>query len=118
MRIWTRISPETTQKYFSVARWEGVAAQAPRGSVAGIGPTGSAAFCEAYHQTMAQIPASNMMMLTPVHRTLSPVGRLPTSGSNGQLLVYVTLSPGLSAAADQAVQKMNPANWRIRSGVA
>ena len=36
---------------------------------------------------MAEIPASSMMMLTPVHTTLSPVGRLPTSGSYGQLLV-------------------------------
>jgi hypothetical protein len=73
--------PETTQKYFTVARCEGVAAQAPSGSVAGIGPSCSATFCDAYHQTMAQIPAKSIMMLTPVQSTLSPVGRLPTSGS-------------------------------------
>src|SRR5579871_6501870 len=117
MTICTRISPETTQKYLSVARCEGVAAQAPSGSMAGIGPSGSAAFCEAYHQTMEQIPANSMMMLTPVHKTLSPVGRLPTCGSYGQLCVYDTVSPGRSAAADQAVQKMKPANALMRSGL-
>src|SRR5262245_30776616 len=108
---------ETTQKYLRVARCEGVAAQAPRGSVAGIVPSGSAACCDASHQTIAQMPASSMMMLTPVHNTLSPVARLPTCGSWGQLWVYETVSPGLSAAADQAVQNMKPANCLMRSGL-
>src|ERR1044071_8535119 len=112
MRICTRISAETTKKYFSVARCEGVAAQAPGEAGGGPGPAGSSALCAAYHQTMAEMPASSMMMLTPVHITPSPVGRLPTSGSYGQLLVYVMLSPGRSAAAAQAVQKLNPANCR------
>ena len=35
----------------------------------------------AYHQTIAEMPASSMMMLTPVQTTVSPVGRLPTKGS-------------------------------------
>ena len=46
-------------------------------------------------------------MLTPVQSTLSPVGRLPTSGSCGQLLVYEISWPGLDVAADHEVQKKN-----------
>ena len=42
---------------------------------------------DAYHHAIAEIPASSMMMLTPVQTTASPVGRLPTNGSYGQLLV-------------------------------
>src|SRR5690348_11634510 len=116
-RICTRMRAETTKKYFRVARWDGVAAQVPSGSVCGMGPAGSDAFCEAYHHTMAQMPASSMIMLTPVQITLSPVGRLPTCGSYGQLCVYETVSPGRSAAAAHAVQNMNPANCRMRSGL-
>ena len=85
--ICTRISSDTTQKYLMVARCDGVGTHLPervrRGQLAVV----SSCFCEAYHQTMPQIPASSMMMLTPVHITLSPVGLLPTSGSCGQLLV-------------------------------
>ena len=40
-----------------------------------------------------------------VHMKMSAVGRLPTSGSYGQLLVYVTISPGRWVVAPQAVQK-------------
>lgn len=40
------------------------------------------------------MPPSSIRMLTPVHITLSPVGRFPTSGSCGQLCVYVIVSPG------------------------
>ena len=40
-----------------------------------------------WHEAIAAIPASSIIMLTPVHTTPSPVGRLPTSGSWGQLLV-------------------------------
>src|SRR5215475_14039888 len=109
MRICTRMSAETTQKYFSVARCEGVACQLPRGSPAGTLGI-SSCFSEAYHQTMAQMPASNMMMLTPVHKTLSPVGRLPIKGSYGQFWVYVTVSSGRLAEAAHAVQKIKPAN--------
>ena len=47
----------------------------------------SASRRDAYHQAIAEIPASSMMMLTPVQTTASPVGRLPTSGSYGQLFV-------------------------------
>jgi hypothetical protein len=39
------------------------------------------------HHTIAEMPASSRMMLTPVQTTASPVGRLPTSGSWGQLCV-------------------------------
>src|SRR5437868_2562927 len=117
IRICTRISAETTQKYFSVARCDAVAVHEPSGSVAGSSAGASSAFCDAYHHTMAQMPASSMMMLTPVHSTLSPVGRLPISGSNGQLCVYDTWSPTRFVAADHDVQKINAANWRMRSGL-
>jgi len=56
------------------------------------------------------------MMLTPVQTTVSPVGRLPTSGSWGQLLVYVTVSPGRFVAAAHEVQKKKAASLRRFSG--
>jgi len=87
IRICTRISAETIQKYFSVARCEGVACQLASGSTAGTLSCCSSLVSEAYHQTIAQIPARSMMMLTPVQSTLSPVGRLPMSGSKGQFCV-------------------------------
>jgi hypothetical protein len=42
---------------------------------------------EACHQDMAPMPASRRITLTPVQIQASPVRVLPTSGSNGQLLV-------------------------------
>jgi hypothetical protein len=114
-RIWTRISAATTQKYFSVAFCEGVAAQPRRGSSSGRGPACSSR-CEAYHQTIALMPASSRMTLTPVQTTASPVGRLPTSGSCGQFWVYEIVSPGRLVTADHAVQKKNAERSRSRSG--
>ena len=55
------------------------------------------------------------MMLTPVHTTASPVGRLPTSGSCGQLLVYVTVSPGRLVDAAHEVQKKKAVICRARA---
>lgn len=52
------------------------------------------------------------MMLTPVHTIASAVGRLPTSASCGQLLVYVMSSFGRFVDAAQDVQKKNAANRR------
>jgi len=43
--------------------------------------------CVACQKAMAPIPASSTIMLTPVHTMASPVGRLPTRASWGQLLV-------------------------------
>jgi hypothetical protein len=39
------------------------------------------------------MPPSITRMLTKVQRNVGAVGMLPTSGSEGQLLVYVTVSP-------------------------
>src|SRR5581483_5666447 len=116
MSICTRMSADTTQKYLSVARCDGVAFQLASGSQAGT-VSGSAGFSEAYHQTIAQMPASSIMMLTPVHSTVSPVGRLPINGSYGQLCVYVMVSFGRFVDADQEVQKIKAASCRIRSGL-
>src|SRR5215831_4811660 len=110
----------TTQKYFNVARWDGVACQRISGSCAGGPGSGSVFFLAAYHHTITEIPASSMMMLTPVQRTVSPVARLPINGSCGQLCVYVTVSPGRFVEAHQADQKMNAdsASRRDASGTA
>ena len=70
-----------------IAFCEGVAVHVPSGSRSGGIAGSSLSRREAYHHAKAEMPASNMMMLTPVHTTASPVGRFPTSGSWGQLLV-------------------------------
>src|SRR5579859_7430603 len=108
------MSAETVQKYLSVALWDGVAFQPPRGSVRGRSRGGSLASRDACHHTSAQIPASSMMMLTPVHITISPDGTLPIKPSCGQLCVYVRLVPGRLVPDAQAVQKMNAAISRMR----
>ena len=56
------------------------------------------------------------MTLTPVQTTASPVGRLLTSGSCGQLLVYEMSAPGRLVDAAQEVQKKKAANCRSLSG--
>ena len=98
-----------------VARCDGVASQRPSGSVSGGAGSPSSLFFAAYHQAIAEMPASSMMMLTPVHTTVSPVGRLPTSGSCGQLLVYVMSSSGRFVEAAHDVQKKKADNLRKRS---
>lgn len=55
-------------------------------SLRGVGSSSSFRF-EAYHQAIAEMPASSTTMLTPVQTMVSLVGRLPISGSWGQLLV-------------------------------
>ena len=55
-------------------------------------------------------------MLTPLHTTVSPVGRLPTSGSWGRLFVYETASFGRWATAAHAPQKKNADIARIFFG--
>src|SRR5215471_83913 len=112
--ICASISAATTQKYFSVARCDGVARQRMSGSSAGIGGGSSLFFFDAYHHTIVEIPANSMMMLTPVQRTVSPVARLPISGSCGQLCVYVTVSFGRFVAALHEDQNTNDASsWRL-----
>src|SRR5215470_5919574 len=106
----------TTQKYFNVARWDGVACQRINGSCAGSPGSCSVFFLAAYHHTIADIPASSMMMLTPVQRTVSPVARLPINSSCGQLWVYVTVSPGRFVEAHQADQKMKAERAVRRAG--
>ena len=56
-------------------------------------------------------------MLTPVQTIVSAVGRFPTSGSCGQLLVYVMVSFGRLVDAAHAVQKKKADNFRRLSGV-
>ena len=79
--ICTKIKAETTPKYLIVARCEGVASQRANGSIAGGTGSSSSRRRDAYHHAIAEMPASSMMMLTPVHTTASPVARFPTSGS-------------------------------------
>ena len=86
MMICTTASAETTQKYLTVAFCDGVGVEPSSGSEAG-GSTSSSCSCRACQNAITPMPASSMMMLTPVQTTASPVGRLPTSGSCGQLLV-------------------------------
>ena len=79
-------SAETTQKYLTVAFCDGVGVEPRSGSDAGGSTSGSCSW-RACQNAIAPMPASSIMMLTPVQTTASPVGRLPTSGSCGQLLV-------------------------------
>ena len=51
-------------------------------------------------------------MLTPVQTIVSAVGRFPTSGSCGQLLVYVMVSFGRLVDAAHAVQKKKADSFR------
>jgi hypothetical protein len=56
------------------------------------------------------MPPRRRTMLTPVQTMASEVGALPIRGSCGQLLVYVTVSPGRSVAAAHADQKKKAAS--------
>jgi hypothetical protein len=106
----------TTQKYLTTARCDGVATDARSGSFAGASGSGSCSRWDAWYEAINPMPASSMMMLTPVQTTVSAVGRLPTSGSCGQLLVYVTVSPGRFVDAAHDVQKKNADSLRRLSG--
>ena len=53
------------------------------------------------------MPAIMKITLNTVHRNVLEVGTLPTSGSEGQLLVYEVVLPGRSVTLAQAVQKKN-----------
>ena len=85
--ICSRIKAETTQKYLTVACCDGVAFQSSSGSLVGGEDSSLSARREAYHHAIAEMPANSMMMLTPVQTTASPVARLATKGSYGQLFV-------------------------------
>ena len=51
---------DTSQKYFTVARCEGVACQPRIGSISGTGSLGRSCRREAYHQTIAPIPIATV----------------------------------------------------------
>jgi hypothetical protein len=118
VRICTRKSAAVSQKNFITARCEGVATAASSGSVAGAWACTSSSPRRrtACHVAIAPSPASSIRMLTPVHTTVSPDGRLPTSGSCGQLFVYETVSSGRWATAAHALQKKNAESWRAFAG--
>lgn len=62
------------------------------------------------------MPASMKRMLKSDHMKVPDVGTLPTSGSEGQLLVKLTISPGRSVTVAQAVQKKKAASSLRRAG--
>src|SRR5688572_14397866 len=102
--ICTRTRAETTQKYLIVARCDGVATAPSRGSRSGTASGAGSCLRAAYHHAMPPTAARSRITLTPVHTSASGVTVLPTSGSCGQLLVYVTVSSGRSVVAAQADQ--------------
>jgi len=57
-----------------------------------------------------------MMTLTPVQTIAELVGTLPTSGSDGKLLVYDIVLFGRFAADAHAVQKKNELSCRSLTG--
>jgi len=82
------INATTTQKYFSVARMEGVGCSPSNGSFSGRSwGCSSLPFSAALYHASAPMPASSNTKLTTDHRTLEPVGVLATSGSGGQFWV-------------------------------
>ncbi len=66
--------------------------------------------CDAYHQTRPPIPASRPTKLMMLQSTAPGVGSLPTSGSCGQLFVYVVVDPGRSVLAAHEVHQKNAAS--------
>jgi hypothetical protein len=61
--------------------------------------------CAAKYQTIPPMPANRRTKLMTLQTTVLPVGVLPTRGSCGQLLVYVTAWPGRFVVAAQAVHQ-------------
>src|SRR3954451_8310491 len=94
IRICTPQSTTTTRKYLMVARCEGVGVAPRNGSRAGNGPWMPGFSREEFHHTSAPTPAISATTLIMLHRIAPGVALLATSGSCGQLLVYVTLEPG------------------------
>jgi len=79
---------QTTQKYLSVARIEGVADSAVNGSNDGIvAESGASSRWAAWYQASPAIPAKRRITEKPVHNRRLPAGRLPTRSSGGQLFV-------------------------------
>src|SRR5262245_56738028 len=103
----SRISAVTTQKYLAVAFIDGVARSDLSGSLVGSAGGASLPWLTAWYQTSAPMPASITKMLTNVHMKVGAVGAFATSGSEGQLLVYVTVSLGRFVTVDHEVQKKN-----------
>src|SRR6188508_172252 len=110
------MSAVTTQKYLSVAFCDGVERAPNNGSAAGGDGSLVSGFFDACQKVSAPIPASSARMLTPLQTTESLVGRLPTSSSCGQLLVYETSSFGRLVVAAQADQKKKAESARSRAG--
>src|SRR5688572_29585264 len=91
----TTISAATTQKYFSVARIDGVSLSERSGLLLGTSWCSSGRpRSTAMNHASTPIPASSSTTLTIDHITTGDDGVLPISGSCGQLLLYVTSDPG------------------------
>ena len=87
-RIWPRNSATTTQKYFAVARIDGVMRSAANGSLAGMaGAPSSRAWLRAWCQPSSAMPAIRNSTLNTDHSHSGAGGVLPARGSFGQLLV-------------------------------
>ena len=87
-RICTRNSASTSQKYLAVALIDGVMRTMASGSVAGSAGVSSGAPCvTAWCQPSNAMPAIRNSTLKADHRYVLAGGRLPISGSLGQLLV-------------------------------
>ena len=80
-------SAPAVQKYFTVARIEGVGLKLRSGSASGTGPSLSSRRCQLVYQTIAPTPASNRMTLNIDQPRMDPAGSFPTSGSAGQFWV-------------------------------
>jgi hypothetical protein len=76
----------TSQKYFAVARIDGVMRINASGSLAGS-CAGASSLWRAWCQPSSAMPAIRKSTLNTVHMSRCEGGVLPTSGSCGQLLV-------------------------------
>src|SRR6185312_2618192 len=96
-RICTSSTPATTRKYFHSAFWLGVGARnfSSTGSKVSFGALGS------IHRRkitrIAPMAKNTMVNEAQVQVNVAGVGLLPTSGSDGQLLVHEKSLPGRRA---------------------
>src|SRR5690606_29381800 len=87
-RICARNSATTTQKYLATARIDGVTRSPADGSLAGIAwPRSSLSCLIGRCQLLRPMPAIRNSTLKADQTHSGAAGRLPTSGSLGQLLV-------------------------------
>ncbi len=125
-------SASTTQKYFATARIDGVIFKVANGSLDGIWCGSSPRpWVTAWCQPRIAMPAIRNSTLNADHTHNAGGGVLPTRGSLGQLLVYVTfllamrslpgarVSPSLarSVVAAHAVHQKNAVSERRCSSV-